>query len=124
MVLATFHVNTFADTVAVNLKTGRDSRTNHVSLRTRRSSRQTRQSEFIRHDSTSRRHIQFDDRPHRQRRSDLRGDLDILVASKLTIKGSTHGGQTIINGNNLDRVFLTESGNVSISNVVIEHGQS
>ena len=32
VVLATFHVNTFADTVAVNLKTGRDS-TNHVSLR-------------------------------------------------------------------------------------------
>ena len=52
------------------------------------------------------------------------GDLDILVNNKLTIKGSTKGGQTIINGNNLDRVFLTESGNVAISNVVIEHGQA
>ena len=58
-----------------------------------------------------------DDGPHS-------GDLDILVNNKLTIKGSTKGGQTIINGDNLDRVFLTLSGNVSISNVVIEHGQA
>ena len=50
------------------------------------------------------------------------GDLDILVDNKLTIKGSTKGGQTIINGNNLDRVFLTLSGKVAMSNLVIEHG--
>ncbi len=52
------------------------------------------------------------------------GALDILVDKKITIKGSTKGGQTIINGNNLDRVFVTLSGNVAISNVVIEHGQA
>ena len=32
VVLSTFHVNTFADTVAVNLKTGKDA-SGHVSLR-------------------------------------------------------------------------------------------
>ena len=42
--------------------------------------------------------------------------------NKLTIKGS--GGQTIVSGDNLDRVFLTLSGNVAISNLVIEHGQA
>ena len=121
VVLSTFHVNTFADTVAVNLKTGRDA-TGHVSLR----------SAIMAADANPKSSDTIvlpagtfnltiaptgNDGPSS-------GDLDILVDNKLTIKGSTKGGQTIISGNNLDRVFFTESGNVAISNVVIEHGQA
>ncbi len=51
------------------------------------------------------------------------GELSILVDKNLTIAGSTKG-QTIISGNNQNGVFVTLSGNVSMSNLVIEHGQS
>ena len=121
VVLTTFHVNTFADTVAVNLKTGRDS-TNHVSLRSAimaADANPNSSDTIILPAGTYNLTIapSGDDGPSS-------GDLDILVNNKLTIKGSTNGGQTIINGNNLDRVFFTLSGNVAISNVVIEHGQA
>ncbi len=49
------------------------------------------------------------------------GDLD--VSANLTIRGSTTG-QTVIDGNSLDRVFQVSSGHVSISNVEIEHGRA
>ena len=121
VVLTTFHVNTFADTVAANLKTGRDS-TNHISLRSAimaADANPNSSDTIILPAGTYNLTIapSGDDGPSS-------GDLDILVNKKLAIKGSTHGGQTIINGNNLDRVFLTLSGNVTMSNVVIEHGQA
>src|SRR5262249_54529931 len=47
------------------------------------------------------------------------GDLDIT--RNLTIKGQS-SGSTIINGNNLDRVFQVLSGKVSISKVTIQNG--
>ena len=121
VVLTTFHVNTFADTVAANLKTGRDS-TNHISLCSAimaADANPNSSDTIVLPAGTYNLTIAptGDDGPSS-------GDLDILVNKKLTIKGSTHGGQTIINGNNLDRVFLTLSGNVAMSNVVIEHGQA
>ena len=88
VVLSTFHVNTFADTVAVNLHTGRDS-TGHVSLRSAimAADANPNSSDTIvlpagtynltiaptGNDGTS------------------SGDLDIVVNNKLTIKGSTKG---------------------------------
>src|SRR4029077_18837167 len=48
------------------------------------------------------------------------GDLDIT--GKLTIQGKK-ATQTIIDGNNLDRVFQILSGTVAISNVTIQHGK-
>ena len=121
VVLSTFHVNTFADTVAVNLKTGQDA-SGHVSLRSAimaADANPNSSDTIVLPAGTYNLTIAptGDDGPSS-------GDLDILVNNKLTIKGSTKGGQTIINGNNLDRVFLTLSGNVAISNVVIEHGQA
>ena len=121
VVLSTFHVNTFADTVAVNLKTGKDA-TGHVSLRSAimAADANPNSSDTIVLPAGT---YNLTIAPTGNDGSSS-GDLDILVNNKLTIKGSTKGGQTIINGNNLDRVFFTESGNVAISNVVIEHGQA
>ena len=49
------------------------------------------------------------------------GDLDIR--GNVTIKGAG-AGQTIVDGNNLDRVFDIFSGTVSISGLTIEHGRA
>ncbi len=110
VVLSTFHVNTTLDTVAVNpITAGKDS-SGHISLRSA---------------------IQAADASPKSSDTIVlpagtftltRGELDILVDNKLTIEGSTKGGETIISGNNQDRVFLTLSGNVAMSNLVIEHG--
>jgi hypothetical protein len=119
VVLSTFHVNTRADTVATNFTTGQDKNGN-VSLRSAIMAAD--------HNPTVSDTIILpagvftltiaptgDDGPDS-------GDLDILVDNKLTIEGTTTGGQTIINGDNLDRVFFLINGNISISNVVIENG--
>ena len=49
------------------------------------------------------------------------GDLDIN--GNLTIKGKS-SASTIIDGNNLDRVFQVLGGKVSISKVTIQHGRA
>ena len=118
---STFHVNTTLDTVATNFKTGKDA-SGEISLRSAimaADANPKSSDTIILPAGTFNLTIAptGDDGPSS-------GDLDILVNKKLTIKGSTHGGQTIVSGNNLDRVFLTLSGNVAISNVVIEHGQA
>jgi len=120
VVLSTFNVNTFADTVAVNPKTSPKDSSGHISLRSAimaADANPTTSNTIILPAGTFNLTIAptGNDGPSS-------GDLDILVDNKLTIQGSTKGGQSIINGNNLDRVFLTESGKVAISNVVIEHG--
>ena len=118
---STFHVNTTLDTVAVNLKTGKDA-SGHISLRSAimaADANPNLSDTIVLPAGTFNLTIapSGNDGPSS-------GDLDILVDKKITIKGSTHGGQTIINGTNQDRVFVTASGNVAISNVVIEHGQA
>ena len=86
VVLATFHVNTFADTVAVNLKTGRDS-TNHVSLRSAimAADANPNSSDTIVLPAGT---YNLTIAPTGNDGSSS-GDLDILVNNKLTIKGST-----------------------------------
>jgi len=110
VVLSTLHVNTLADTVAVNPMVSPNDKFGHISLRSA---------------------IQFADANPKSSGTIIvpadtftltQGDLVILVDNKLTIEGSTKGGETIISGNNQDRVFLTLSGNVAMSNLVIEHG--
>ena len=120
VVLSTLKVNTFLDTVAVNPTVSPKDSSGHISLRSaiQFADANPKSSDTIDlHTGTYNLTIPptGDDGPQD-------GDLDILVDNKLTIKGSTKGGQTIINGNNLDRVFLTLSGKVSMSNLVIEHG--
>jgi hypothetical protein len=110
VVLSTFHVNTLADTVAVNpITAGKDS-TGHISLR---SAVQAADANPKASDTIVLPAGTF---------TLTRGEVSILVDDHLTIEGSTKGGQTIISGNNHDRVFLTLSGNVAMSNLVIEHG--
>jgi hypothetical protein len=109
-ILSTFHVNTTHDTVAVKPITAGKEHNNNISLRSA--------------------NMAADASPKTSDTIILpagtftltQGELDVLVDDKLTIEGSTKGGKTVIDGDNLDRVFLTLSGNVAISNVVIEHG--
>ncbi len=120
VVLSTLKVNTFLDTVAVNPTVSPKDSSGHISLRSaiQFADANPKSSDTINLQSGTYNLTippTGDDGPQD-------GDLDILVDNQLTIKGSTKGGQTIINGNNLDRVFLTLSGKVSMSNLVIEHG--
>ncbi len=114
VVLSTFKVNTTLDTVAVSLKTGKDA-SGHISLRSAI--------------------MAADARPNADtiivpagtftltlagagENNDATGDLDIT--GNLTIKGK--GASTIVNGNNLDRVFDVLGGKVSISKLTVEGG--
>src|SRR5206468_2188639 len=49
------------------------------------------------------------------------GDLDIKDNLTINGKGSS---STVVDGNSLDRVFQVLSGNVTISNLTIQHGFS
>ena len=117
VVLSTFNVNTFSDTVAVNLKTGKDASGN-VSLRSAIMAADANPSSdtIVLPAGT----FNLTIAPTGGDGS-ASGDLDI--AANLTIKGRTTG-QTVIDGNSLDRVFHILSGHVAISNVVIEHGRA
>jgi len=115
VVLSTFTVNTTADAVAVNLKTGQDS-TGHISLRSAimAANANPRSDMIILPAGIFKLTI-----PGRGENNDKTGDLDI--SSNLTIKGQG-AGTSIIDGNNLDRVFEILSGKVTISRVTIQHG--
>ena len=117
VVLSTFKVNTFADTVAVNLKTGKDASGN-VSLRSAimAANANPKSDTIILPAGT------FDlTIPPTGGDGSTNGDLDILA--NLTIQGSTKG-QTVIDGGSLDRVFHILGDRVAISNVVIQHGRA
>ena len=113
--LSTFRVNTTLDTVAVNLKNGKDS-TGHISLRSAimAADAQKGSSTIIVPAGTFTLTI-----PGANEDADATGDLD--VKGKITIKGSG-STNTFVNGNGLDRVFDVLSGNVTIQNLTIEGG--
>ena len=117
VVLSTFKVNTFSDTVAVNLKSGKDASGN-ISLRSAimAADANPKSDTIVLPAGTFTLTI-----PPTGGDGSSSGDLNI--SANVTIKGSTKG-QTIINGNNLDRVFDILGGKVAISNVVIEHGRA
>jgi hypothetical protein len=114
VVLSTFKVNSTLDTVAVSLKTGKDA-SGHISLRSAI--------------------MAADAKPNADtiivpagmftltlagagEDAAATGDLDIT--RNLTIKGK--GASTVVNGNNLDRVFDVLGGKVSISKLTIQGG--
>jgi len=115
VVLSTFNVNTFADTVAKNLTTGRDA-SGHVSLRSAIMAADAHPSSntIVLPAGTFTLTIAAAG-------SDGSNSGDLNISANLTIKGSTTG-QTIIDGNHLDRVFHIQGGIVAISNVEIEDG--
>jgi hypothetical protein len=114
---STFQVNTFLDTVAVNLKTGQDA-SGHVSLRSAimAADANPASNTIVLPAGTFTLTI-----PRASGDGAANGDLNI--AANVTIQGSKTA-QTVIDGNSLDRVFDISSGRVAISNLVIEHGRA
>ena len=117
VVLSTFRVNTTLDTVAVNLKNGKDA-TGHISLRSAIQAADSRggSNTIILPSGTFTLTIAGAGED-----ASATGDLDIT--RNLTIKGK-NSASTIIDGNNLDRVFQVLGGKVSISKVTIQHGRA
>ena len=106
------------DTVAVNLKTGKDA-TGHISLRSAIMAADAQGG--IEQDHRAGGHVHADDRRGRrgQRRHRRPGHQRQSSRSRAGVRAST-----IIDGNNLDRVFQVLSGKVSISKVTIQHGRA
>ena len=116
VVLSRFRVNTMLDTVAVNLQTGKDA-TGHISLRSAIMAADAKggNNTIILPAGTFTLTI-----PATGPDDVTTGDLDIT--GNLTIKGK-NAARTVIDGNNLDRVFQILGGRVSISNLTIQHGR-
>ena len=115
LVLSTFKVNTTLDTDAVNFKKGTDS-TGHVSLRSAimAADVQHGSSTIIVPAGTYTLTI-----PGTDEDAGATGDLDLK--GNIQIKGKSTSA-TIIDGNNLDRVFQVLGGKITISNLTIQHG--
>jgi hypothetical protein len=115
LALSTFQVNTALDTVAVNLRTGRDA-TGHISLRSAimAADSQGGSSTINVPSGTYKLTIAGANED-----ASASGDLDITT--NLTIKGAG-SSSTIIDGNNLDRVIQVLRGNTNISGVTIQDG--
>ena len=114
---STFHVNSLLDTVAVNLKTGKDT-SGHISLRSaiQAADAKPNADTIILPAGTITLTI-----AGAGENNAATGDLDIH--GSVTIKGKG-AGVTIVDGNNLDRVFDIFSGKVSISGLTIQHGRA
>ena len=97
VVLSTFKVNTTLDTVALSLKTGKDA-SGHISLRSAIMAADAKPNAdtIIVPAGTFKLTLGGAGEDH-----DAAGDLDIT--GNLSIKGK--GASTIVDGNNLDRVF-------------------
>ena len=113
--LSTFKVNTTLDTLAVNFHTGKDA-SGHISLRSAIMAANAHggSNTIIVPTGTFLLTI-----PGANEDASASGDLDLK--GKITIKGKSATG-TVIDGNNLDRVFQVLSGKVTISKLTIEHG--
>ncbi len=113
--LSTFRVNTLLDTVAVNLKNGKDS-SGHISLRSAIMAADANKGSntIIVPAGTFTLTI-----PGANEDADATGDLD--VKGKITIKGAG-ATKTIVNGNGIDRVIEILSGNVTVQKLTIEGG--
>ena len=112
IVLSTFKVNTTLDTVAVDLRTGKDA-TGHISLRSAIMAADAKggSNTISLKGGTYTLTIAGANED-----ASATGDLDIT--SNLTIKGAG-ASSTIIDGNSLDRVIEVLHGKVNISGVTI-----
>jgi len=117
MVLSTFKVNTTLDTVAVNLKKGKDA-SGHISLRSaiQAANSKPNADTILLPTGTLKLTIAGANEDNA-----ATGDLDLK--NNVTIKGKG-ASSTTIDGNNLDRVFQVLSGKVQISGVTIENGKA
>ena len=115
IVMSTFQVNTTLDTVAVDLRTGKDA-TGHISLRSAIMAADARGGSNTINLPSGTYTLTI---AGANEDASATGDLDIT--SNLTIKGAG-SGSTIIDGNNLDRVIQVLQGKTTISGVTIQHG--
>ena len=115
LVLSTFKVNTTLDTVAVSLQNGKDAN-GKISLRSAIQAANARggSNTIVVPSGTFKLTVAGAGED-----ASASGDLDIT--RNVTIKGK-NSSSTIIDGNNLDRVFQIVTGKVTISNVTIKHG--
>ncbi len=118
VVLSTFKVNSMADTVAVNLKTGQDA-SGQITLRSAiMAANATHKSNTIVLPAGT---IKLTIAGAGEN-ADATGDLDI-TGGKLTIKGKG-AGASIVDGNQLDRVFDILGGNITLSKLTIQNGRA
>src|SRR5262249_34393160 len=117
VVLSTFRVNTTLDTVAVDLNKGKDA-TGHISLRSAIHAADARGGShtIVLPSGTFTLTIAGAGED-----AAATGDLDIT--RNLTIQGKG-SGSTVIDGNNLDRVFQVLGGKVSLSKLTIQRGRA
>ena len=117
LVLSTFNVNTLLDTVAADLKTGKDA-SGHISLRSAIQAANSKpNSDTILLPSGM---IKLTIAGANENLA-ATGDLDLN--GNVTIKGKG-ASSSIIDGNALDRVFEVSSGKVQISGVTIQNGKA
>jgi hypothetical protein len=114
--MSTFQVNTTLDTVAVDLRSGKDG-AGHISLRSAIMAANARGGSNT---ITLRQGLFTLTIPGANEDASATGDLD--VSSNLTIKGAGTG-KTVIDGNNIDRVIQVLRGKVNISGVTIQHAR-
>jgi hypothetical protein len=114
---STFRVNTLLDTVAVDLKSGKDA-SGHITLRSAIQAANARPNAdtIVVPQGTITLTIAGPGEDNA-----ATGDLDLR--SNVTIKGQG-AGDTIIDANNIDRIFHIISGNVTISGMTVEHGHA
>ncbi len=117
IVPSTFKVNTTLDTVAVNLRTGKDA-SGHISLRSAIQAANSRPNAdtILLPKGTLTLTI-----GGANENASATGDLDIKSNVSISGKGST---KTIIDAAAIDRVLQILSGKVLISGVTIEHGRA
>src|SRR5262249_50075922 len=115
LVLSTFKVNTTLDSVAVDLKTGKDA-TGHISLRSAIQAANSKPNgdTIVLPTGTLLLTITGANEDNA-----ATGDFDIN--GNVTIKGKGPK-KSIIDGNSVDRVFQVLGGTVKISGVTIQHG--
>src|SRR6516165_3317635 len=113
VVLSTFRVNTTLDTVAMNLKTGKDA-TGRISLRSAIMAADAR-------GGSNKILVPAGDFVLTIVRTGVEDGTngELLITGNVTITGQG-SGNTIVDGNALDRVVQVQSGNVSISGLTIE----
>ena len=115
--LSTFQVNTTLDTVAVNLHTGKDN-TGHISLRSAIMAADAHGGS-----NTIKLKSGLFKLTIAGANEDASASGDLDIKGRLTIKGAGPG-RTIIDGNNLDRVFDILGGVVTLSGLTVQHGLS
>jgi hypothetical protein len=117
LVLSTFRGNTTLDTVALNLKNGKDS-TGHISLRSAIQAANARPNADTILLPKGKFTLTITGKNYDK---SMTGDMDITNNLHIDGKGAT---ETMIDGAAIDRVLQVSGGKIQISRVTIQHGRA